>query len=207
MPARGLVQQQQRGIGRKRAHDLQTALGAVRKASGLIIRMLFHVKDGEQLHSALVCLLLVLPVAGQTQNALETRVLFLVMQANLDVVLDRHGREQADVLERTSDAHAVDLAHGLAARVLAVEQNSSVCGLIDLGKQVEYRSLASTVGTDKTGDLGLADGEVKVIDRLQTAKLDTQVNALERRRLVDVAIGNDGTAGIGHHLALFRTQT
>ena len=75
-------------------------------------------------------------------------------------------------------------------------------GLIHLGEQVEDRGLTGTVGTDETGDFGLADSQAKVVDRLKAAKLDAQVDALERRALAQVAIGNDGARRIRDHLAL-----
>ena len=102
--------------------------------------------------------LLVLPVRRQTQHALKTRVALLVVQADLNVVLHRHGVEQANVLERTGNTHTVDLVDGLARGVLTVEQDGAMRGLVHLGEQVEDRSLAGTVGADETGDLSLADG-------------------------------------------------
>ena len=80
------------------------------------------------------------------------------MQADLNVILHRHGIEQADVLEGTGNTHAVDLIDRLARGVLAVEQDGTVRGLVHLGEQVEDRGLAGTVGADETGDLSLADG-------------------------------------------------
>ena len=143
-----------------------------------------------------------LPVRRQTQHALKTRVALLVVQADLNVVLHRHGVEQANVLERTGDTHTVDLIDRLARGVLAVEQDSTVRGLVHLGEQVEDRGLTGTVGTDQTGDLGLTDGQAKVVDCLKAAKFNAQVDALERRALAQVAVGNDGARRIRDHLAL-----
>ena len=75
-------------------------------------------------------------------------------------------------------------------------------GLVHLGKQVEDRGLTGAVGADQTGDLGLANGQAKVVDRLKAAKLNAQVDALERRALAQVAVGNDGARRIRDHLAL-----
>ena len=102
--------------------------------------------------------LLVLPVRRQAQHALKTGVALLIVQTDLDVVLHRHGVEQADVLEGTGNTHAVDLVDRLARGVLTVEQDGAVRGLVHLGEQVEDRGLTGTVGSDQTGDLGLADG-------------------------------------------------
>ena len=80
------------------------------------------------------------------------------MQTDLDVILHRHGVEQANVLECTGNTHAVDLIDRLARGVLTIEQDGAMRGLVHLGEQVEDRGLAGTVGADETGDLGLADG-------------------------------------------------
>ena len=96
------------------------------------------------------------------------------MQADLNVVLHRHGVEQANVLERTGNTHAVDLVDRLARGVLTIEQDGAVRRLVHLGEQVEDRGLAGTVGADETGDLGLADSQAKVIDCLKATELNAR---------------------------------
>ena len=163
---------------------------------------MLHIKDGQQLHGTLMGGLLVLPVRRQAQHALKTGIALLVVQTDLDVVLHRHGVEQADVLERTGDAHAVDLIDRLARGVLTVEQDGAVRGLVHLGEQVEDRGLTGTIGANQAGDLGLADSQAKVVDCLNATELNAQVDALERRALAQIAIGNDGARRIRDHLAL-----
>ena len=197
-----LVEQQQLGVGGKRTNNLQTTLGAVRQRTGLLICQMLHIKDGEQLHGALMGGLLVLPIRRQTQHALKTGVALLVVQTDLNVVLHRHSVEQADVLESTGDAHAVDLIDRLARGVLTVEQDGAVRGLVHLGEQVEDRGLTGTIGANQAGDLGLADSQAKVVDCLKATELNAQVDALERRALAQIAIGNDGARRIRDHLAL-----
>lgn len=60
-----LVEQQQLGVGGKRTDDLQTTLSAVRQRAGLLICQMLHIKDGQQLHGALVGGLLVLQYVGR----------------------------------------------------------------------------------------------------------------------------------------------
>ena len=194
----GLVEQKQAGVGGECAHDLQAALRAVGQAAGLVVGQALHVKDVEQLHGALVRLGLATPVGGRAQDAGERGVGLGVVQAHLDVVLDRHGVEQADVLERAGDAHAVDLVDGLAAGVVAVEQDGAARGRVHLGEQIEDRGLAGAVGADKDlYDLGLADGEVEIIDRLEAAEIDAQVQRLQNGSLLDVALGTMEWLGTG----------
>ena len=75
-------------------------------------------------------------------------------------------------------------------------------GLVHLGEQIEDRGLTGTVRADQTGDLGLTDGQAKVVYCLKAAKFNAQVDALERRALAQVAVGNDGARRIRDHLAL-----
>ena len=178
-----IVEQQQLGVGGKRADDLQTTLGAVRQRAGLLVCQMLHIKDGQQLHGALVGSLLVLPIRRQAQHALKAGVTLLVMQADLNVILHRHGIKQANVLEGTGNTHAVDLVDRLARGVLAIEQDGAVRGLVHLGEQVEDRGLTGAVGADQTGNLGLADSQAKVVDCLKATELNAQVDALECRAL------------------------
>ena len=83
-------------------------------------RQVLHVKDGQQLHSALVGQLLLLPELGQAEHAVPHGIAHLVVQTNLHVVLHGQVVEQADVLEGTGDARPVGLGDGHAVGVLAV---------------------------------------------------------------------------------------
>ncbi len=119
------------------------------------------------------------PVGRRAQDTRERRIRLGVVEAHLNVVLHRHGVEQANILERTGNTHAVDLADRLAARVVAVQQDRAARGRVHLGKQVEDRGLTGTVGADQTGDLSLADGQAKVIDCLKATEFNAQVQGLE----------------------------
>lgn len=66
--------------------------------------------------------------------------------------------------------------------------------------------LPGAVGTDQTGDLGLADSQAKVVDCLKATELNAQVDALECRALAQVTIGNDGARRIRDHLALLELK-
>ena len=53
--ARGrLIQQQESGVCGKGADNFQTALGTVRKASGLFLSQILHMEDGQKLHGFFV---------------------------------------------------------------------------------------------------------------------------------------------------------
>lgn len=60
-----LVEQQQLRVGSKRADDLQTTLGAIRQRASLLVCKVLHIKNGQQLHSALMGGLLMLQYVGR----------------------------------------------------------------------------------------------------------------------------------------------
>ena len=135
------------------AHDLQPALRAVGQAAGLFISHVLHVEDAQQLHRPLVGDALLLPVGGQAQYAAQHAVFYLVVQAQLDVVLHREVGEEADVLERPRHAQLVHLLGAHAGGVAPVHHDDAARGLIDLGEQVEHCGLARAVGADEAGYL------------------------------------------------------
>ena len=119
--------------------------------------------------------LFALPVPRQAENIRPHTAFDLVMQADLDIVLDRQIGEQADILKRAGNA---GLVHGNgvhAGGVLTVKQDCSHGGLVNLRQKVKDRGLASAVRADETCDLGAADGEVKIVHCLQSAELNAKV--------------------------------
>ena len=202
----GLVQQQQGRLGSQGANDLQAALCTVGQGTCLMACQILHVKDGQQIQRPLVHLLFVLPVAGKTEDAADGGILLGIVQADFDVVLNGQVGEQADILEGTGDTCAVHL-HGVhAGSFLAVEKDGAVGGLVYLGQQVEDGGLACAVGADQTGDFGLTDGQVEIINRLQAAELDAQVARFKYGSCVKIALRNDTRAGDRNHFLLLITH-
>ena len=95
------------------------------------------------------------------------------MHTHLHIVLRGHICKQADILECTGDAHTGHLAGLHTLCVDAFEQHRTAGRLINTGQQIENGGLTGTVGTDQTGNLGRANGDVKAIHRRQTAKVNT----------------------------------
>ena len=116
----GLVKEQQAGVCGQCTQDFQSALRAVRQRACLGARKIFHVEDGEQLHRALVDHALLAPEARQAEDALGHVVVHLGVHGGDDVLLHREVLEQADVLEGTRDARAVDLRGVKPLNILAV---------------------------------------------------------------------------------------
>ena len=189
--ARGrLVEEEHLGVGRQRADDLETALGAIGKVARLGRREPLHVEDAEKVERPVVELRLLPPVLGKTEHVGEEARGHRVAETHEDVLLDRHLVEETDVLERARDAHLVDFDDALARGVVPVEENRPPRRTVDVGEQVEDRGLARAVGADETGDLGAAHGDVEVVDRREATEVDAEVVRLEDGLLAEVALGN-----------------
>ena len=134
---------------------------------------------------------LLLPIGRQAHDAGEHAVVYLVVHAELDVVLNAEVVKQADVLEGARHAELVDLRGVHAVGVYAVDHDSAARRLVDLGEEVKDRGLARAVRADEPGDLGTADGEVKIVDRGQAAEVYAEVADFEDGGLVKVALRDE----------------
>jgi hypothetical protein len=198
----GLVQEEELRIGRKGADDLQAALGAVGQAAGGFIRQILHAEDIEELDRPLVLALLLLPVAGETEDTGEHIVADLIMQADADILFHGHLVKKTDILEGTGDAQAGGLNNAHAVQILPVDEHRAGGGLIDFGEKIENGGFSGAVGADQAGDLRFTDGQVEIIDRFQAAELDAEMTGLHDRDLIDVPLGNDGMGRHGDHLCI-----
>ena len=188
---RRLVEQQQLGAGRQRAHDLQPPLRAVGEASRLRVRLVLHPEDREQLQRLLPRRLLRLPVFRQAQGRGQHVVMGVVVHPDQDVVDHRQVLKEPDVLEGARHARPVDLDGAHPLGVPAVDEDLAAGGLVDLGQQVEDGRLARAVRADEAADLGAADGEVEVVDGGQPAEFDAQPDRLHDGGIGLVALGED----------------
>ena len=195
-----LVEQQELRPRRQRADDLQPPLRAVGERAGLQVRQVLHFEDGEQLKRPLMRALLGPPVRGQTGERAAQAVAHGVVQPHLHIVLHAQPLEQADVLERAGDAHAVDLVGGLALGIHAVEQDHAARRLVHVGDEIEHGRLAGAVRADEPGDLRAADDKRKVLHRMQAAKVDAEMVDVEDRDLVDVARRHHAPARNGNQI-------
>ena len=201
--ARGrLIQQQKSGVCGKGTDNLQTALGAVRKAPRLFFRQIFHVENRQQLHGLFMLTALAGPIGRQTENTGEHTIGDLIMQTDAHIVLNAHLIEQADILEGSRQTQLVGL-HGVhTGGVDSVDHHGAAGGLIHLCKQVKNGGLACAVGPDKSRNLRFTDGQVEIIYRTKAAKIDSQVAAFQHRALAHVPLGNNGTGGKGNHFGI-----
>ena len=87
-----------------------------------------------------------------------------------DVLLDRHVREQLQILERAADAEPRDLPVRQADDGLAEPEHLAAVRHQLAGHQVEQRGLAGAVGADQRGDDAGAQRERHVVDGLEAAE-------------------------------------
>src|SRR5262249_3000250 len=97
-----------------------------------------------------------------------------------DVLERRHLLEQADVLERTTDAALRRRVRRLAADVLTVEDDPAGRRLVDAGDHVEEGRLAGPVRADQTEDRTGGDREVDVVDGDEAPELLPEGDGLEQ---------------------------
>ena len=192
-----LVEQEQLRLRGERAGDLEAALLAVGQGSRHFVLEFCEADDLEQLERAGALGALLLRV--QTERGGEDVGRAADVHRGEHVFKDRHGLEQADVLERAGDAALgdgvgraddmlvvavgvfarVELFH-LAARIafddgLAVEFDLAVRRLIDAGDAVEGRGLARAVRADERDDLVLVDVHGEVVHGDDAAELHRDV--------------------------------
>ena len=149
-------------------------------------------EDVQQLQRTLGALLLFLPVIRQTEEGGGQIVPQGLVQTDLDVVDDAQFLEQADVLEGTGHAHAVDLVGLFAGGGHPVDQDGAAGGLVNVGQQVEDGGLARAV---QAGDLVAADHQVEAVHSGQAAEVDAQLTHIEDRLFVLVAVGQEAAGG------------
>ncbi len=93
-----------------------------------------------------------------------------LFRADLDVLRDRQGREDRQLLEGAGHAEARTGVGGEPCDVVGAECDAARVGAQGAGQAVEEGALARAVGADDRGDVASGDGEV------------TSRSALNRRR-------------------------
>ena len=196
-PGDGLVEEQELGLHRERAAQLDALLDAVgQQADGALAVGLDLEEVDDLLDGRAVGQLLLERPADERQRA-EHPVAHVGVAAEHEVV--EHGQvgEQLDVLERARHAQAGDLVRLLADQVVAVEGHAAFLRLVDARQHVEDRGLAGAIGADDREELALADLEADAVDRGDAREPQHDVADVDDRRAV---AGVDGRfrGGAGH---------
>src|SRR5689334_14551845 len=148
-PGGRLVEEQQLRLGRERAGDLEPTLVAVGEVLCELVVRSSQPREGEQLARLLLGLALLAPDAGQPEDRAEDAALQAGVHADQHVLERRHLREQADVLERATDAELRDRVRRLLGDVDAVEDDRSGRSTVEHCQHVEEGRLAGPVRPDQ----------------------------------------------------------
>jgi hypothetical protein len=173
--ARRLVEEQQIGVGRERAAELEQLERAVGQAAEAAIAEL---RQSEQLEDRVrVCRQLPLPLPHRrhASQALESAVARLGVLGGEEVLEHRLGLDHADVLERAAHAHRSLAVWWHPGDVRIPVENAAGVGLVEAGDAVERSCLARTVRPHQTDDLPLVDLKAEVVDGGEAAEADGEV--------------------------------
>ena len=201
---RGLVEQQQRGLGGQRAGELQPPLVAVGQVAG-------HARwpcraaprrsssSPPRRHSPRS----ISAKRGRGRARPRSRGATRACMPDQHVLDRGHVGEQPDVLEGAAHAQRGDLVGPAADQRLAAEGDLAGVGLVETGEDVEQRRLAGAVGADDRRD-PVVEREVDPVDGGQTAEAlgDARAprRARSRRRVPSTpaaGVGGPARAGAG----------
>ncbi len=103
------------------------------------------------------------------------------VERGADVVRDRHGPEQPDVLERSRDAALGDEVRLFPSHGPALEKDEAARGPVNTGDEVEDGCLARAVGADEARQFAALDAKIESGDGLEASEPDGDVAQLEER--------------------------
>src|SRR5216683_3350355 len=176
-----LVQEQELWLGGQRPCQLHPLLEAVGQppgghlADGLDLQEVYDALDGGPV-------LQLLPLGRPPVDGVQEKVpTHLEQPAGHDVVQHGHALEERDVLEGPGDAeggHVVGLELG---PVLALEQDSSLLGVVEATDDIDQGGLPRPVGPDDRDDLAPVDVDAHVGERLDRPESHGDVVDMEQR--------------------------
>ena len=105
------------------------------------------------------------------------------MKAGLYIVEDSQISEKADILESSRDSRLVDVHNALSGSIFSVKEYFASCRFINLCQKIEYGRLSGAVRSDQPHDLPVKDLHIEIIDRCQSAEIDTQFLHIKDRCL------------------------
>ena len=198
---RRLIQKKQTGLCRQRPGNLQSALLAIRKRRCRHIRLILQADHLDQLHRELpVCHFL---PAVQPEGCREDIRLRPHMSRDQNILKDRHGLEQTNVLEGSRNPKLRDAVRcpddrvGIKLRILAevilphlpsrvvfdnrvsLKLHPPICRLIHPGDDIERSRLARPVRTDQRDNFSLVHIERQVVHCHDTAELHRHILHME----------------------------
>ena len=198
---RRLIQKKQAGLCRQSTGNLQATLLAIRKRRRQHIRLILQTDHLDQLHGELpVCHFL---PAVQSESRRENIRLRPHMGRNQNILKDRHGLEQSNVLEGSRNPELRDAVRrsddriGIKLRILAkvilphlpsrvvfdnrvsLKLHPPICRLIHPRDDIERSRLARPVRADQRDNFTLVHIERQVVHCHDTAELHRHILHVE----------------------------
>src|SRR5262249_6318731 len=156
---RGLVEQQQLGLERQRARDLQAALVPIGEIARALVGTVGKTDQLQQCFGPASRLTLLRPWRGQPDHAAHEAARRPHVTRDHHVLKGRELAEQANVLKRARDAEGGDAVRRQACDVAALVAQAAGRGRGEAGDEVEQRRLAGAVGPDQAEELAAGHGE------------------------------------------------
>src|SRR6266542_2098637 len=179
-PGHGLVEQQQRGLGRQRPGQLHALLQTVGQPPRRRLADRLDLEEvDDPLHERAVRELL--PPRGPPPERIEQEVAPHLEQApGHDVVEHAHALEQGDVLEGARDAEGGHVRRRQTGAVAAVEGDPSLVRAVEAADGVQQGGLARAVGADDRDDLTATDLEAHAVEGQQRSEPHADAVDLEQ---------------------------
>ena len=191
-----LVEEKQRGVCRKGARDLETALRPVWKVACVGVRVALDAHEAKQLDRAVGDAALLLALDRRLEQGVPELRAHPAVLPQTDVVQSGHVLEEPDVLEGACDAERGDLVRLGAGDLAVLEDDAAGRRRKDAGDPVEERGLPGAVRTDEGEDLALLDVERHIVHGHQAAET-----------FRDVVDAEDGRRGLDGHVVSAVTST
>ena len=182
-PGRGLVEHDERRVGREGASHLQAAavrVGQDERRLVLSVARQARPEEVEALLRALADPLLLAAHPRRPDHGAEDPRAPPAVLADHGVLEHRHVREQVDRLEGSRDAEPRDPVGREADHAVAPEPDVPVVGTVQPRGDVEHRALAGAVRSDHRDDLALVHVHVQARQRVQAAEVLGHARELEQ---------------------------
>ena len=189
---RRLVEQEEPGLRRERARDLEPALVAVGQAARQVVFLAAETDECQQLARPRRARALPLRrTDGGRNTAPGTRRSEAAVLADQHVVEHRHLREEPDRLKGARDAPRDDRVRPKPDDGRALEDDAPAVRLYEPRDHVEERGLAGAVRADEPDHGASRHDEVDVVERHDAAEALVEPVDLEQRlcRRARVAVG------------------
>src|SRR5262245_6338620 len=178
----GLVEEQQLGLGRERAAELDALLQSVGQPPDRSPADMLDLQEIDHRLDLLAMLELLAPGRPHVEGVLEDVPLHPEVAPGHEVVEHAHAAEQRDVLEGPLDALHRGLVRVDLAAPAALERDGSALRVVHAVDDVQHRGLARAVRPDDGAHLVLTHIERHALQRDHAAEGERDVLDFENRR-------------------------